>query len=85
MCRWSATHCWKALDKGYNFASNLIAIKGLHKKLCTLKVVGVPTVGISGLPLGSLGIKGHLDVAPWRTAENTIWEKVVASLEFGLW
>jgi hypothetical protein len=28
------------------------------------KVLGVQTGTISGLPLGSLGTKGHLDVAP---------------------
>jgi hypothetical protein len=33
-------------------------------KLCASKVVGVPGVGISGLPLGSLGTKSHLYVAP---------------------
>jgi hypothetical protein len=33
----------------------------------------------------NFGTKGHLDVVPWRTAENTISEKVVASLEFGPW
>jgi hypothetical protein len=63
-CRWNATHSWKAFDEGYNFASDLIAIGGLHKKLYTLKVVGVLVVGISGLPLGSPGTKSHLDVAP---------------------
>jgi hypothetical protein len=62
--RWSATHCWKALDKGYNFALNLITIGGLHRKLCALKVTGVPSVGISGFPLGSPGTKSHLDVTP---------------------
>jgi hypothetical protein len=47
---------------------DLIAIGGLHKKLCALKVAGVPVVAISGLPLGSPGTKSHLDVAPmeWR-------------------
>jgi hypothetical protein len=49
VCRWSATHRWKALDEGYNFGLDLIAIRGLHRKLCTLKVVGVPIVGISGV------------------------------------
>jgi hypothetical protein len=52
------------LDEGYNFASNLITIKGLHRKLCVLKVTRIPVVGILGLPLGSLGTKNHLDVAP---------------------
>jgi len=26
-CRCRATHCWKALDKGYNFVLNLILIR----------------------------------------------------------
>jgi hypothetical protein len=32
-CRWSATHCWKALDEGYKFALDLIPIRGLSKEL----------------------------------------------------
>ncbi len=64
MCRWSATHRWKALDEGYNFSSNLITMKGLHKKLYTLKVVRVLAIGISRLPLGSPRTKSHLDVVP---------------------
>jgi hypothetical protein len=47
-----ATYRWKALDKGYNFALDLIIIEGLHAKLCALKIVKVPTMGILGLPLG---------------------------------
>jgi hypothetical protein len=65
--RWSETHRWKDLDEGYNFALDLIAIGGLQRKLCALKVVGVPTVGNSGLPLGSHGTKSHLDVAPMES------------------
>jgi hypothetical protein len=61
--RQCATYRWKALNKGYNFSLNLIAIGGLNKKLCALKVAGVPVVGILGLPLGSPGTKSHLDVA----------------------
>jgi hypothetical protein len=38
-------------------------IRGLHRKLCALKVVGVPVVAISGFPLGSPGTKSHLNVA----------------------
>jgi hypothetical protein len=55
-CRQFATYRWKALNKGYNFASYCIAIGGLHKKLCALKVAGVS------------GQNGHLDVVPveWR-------------------
>jgi hypothetical protein len=62
-CRWRATYCWKALNKGYNFALDYIAIKGLYAEVWTPKVAGVPTVGISGFPLGSPRTKSHLDVA----------------------
>jgi hypothetical protein len=58
------TYRWKALDEGYNFASELIAIEGLHAKLCASKVVEIPDVEISGFPFGSLETKSHLDVAP---------------------
>jgi hypothetical protein len=61
-CRWCATYHWKALDEGYNFALDLISIRGLHAKLRCPKVAGVPTLAISGLPLGSPGTKNHLDV-----------------------
>ncbi len=63
-CRQRATYHWKAFDEGYNFASDLVIIKGLRKKLCDLKVEGVSIVVISGLPLGSPRTKNHLDVAP---------------------
>ncbi len=63
-CRWRATRRWKALNKGCNFASDLISIWGLNTKLWGPKVVGVPTLAISGLPLGSPGTKSHLDVGP---------------------
>jgi hypothetical protein len=58
------TYRWKALNKNYNFALNLIAIGGLHRKLCALEVAKVPVVGISGLPFGSPRTKSHLDAAP---------------------
>ncbi len=35
----------------------------MHPQSCGPKVVGVPSLGISGLPLGSPGTKCHLDVA----------------------
>jgi hypothetical protein len=54
-CRQRATYRWKALDEGYNFALDHIAIRGLQKKLYALKVLGVPAGGISGLPRGSPG------------------------------
>jgi hypothetical protein len=45
------------------FYLNLIAIGGLHAKLCTPKVIGVPVVGILGLPFGYPETKCYLDVA----------------------
>jgi hypothetical protein len=48
---------WKALDEGYNFALNLISLKGFHAKLWAPKVARVPIVRISRLPLGSLETK----------------------------
>jgi hypothetical protein len=63
VCKWRAKYYWKALDKGYNFASDLIGIEGLCAKLCARKVAGVPIVRISRPPLGSPGTKSHLDAA----------------------
>jgi hypothetical protein len=63
-CKQHATYRWKYLNEGYNFASDLISIRGLHAKLCAPKIVGVPVVGISRLPFGSPRTKNHLDVAP---------------------
>jgi hypothetical protein len=65
--RQCAMHHWKSLNKGYNFVSDLIAIKGLHAKLWAPKVAGVPVVGILGLPLGSPRTKSHLDVPPMES------------------
>jgi hypothetical protein len=33
VCMWRVTHHWKALDESYNFASNLISIRGLSVEL----------------------------------------------------
>ncbi len=84
-CRWPATYCWKDLDEGYNFALDLIVIRGLHKKLCALKVAGVRVVAISRLPLGSPRTKGHLYVAPMERRRVYYMGKVVVSPESGLW
>jgi hypothetical protein len=62
MFRWRATSRWKAFKEGYNFASDLISIGGLHAKLWGPKVAKVSTLTISGLPLGSPETKCHLDV-----------------------
>jgi hypothetical protein len=72
-CRWRATYHWKALDKGYNFASNFISIEGLHTKLWPLKIARVPTLGFLGFPLGSPGTKWHLVASP--VAMNRVYYK----------
>jgi hypothetical protein len=46
-CRWSATHCWKALKESYKFSLDLILIGGLNKELWATKVPGVQTRTIS--------------------------------------
>jgi hypothetical protein len=74
VCRWHATYCWKALNKGYNSALDLIWIKDLQKKLWAPKLAGVPTLGILGLPFGTLKTKCHLDVGPM--ASHRIYYKV---------
>ncbi len=62
VCRWSATHCWKARKERYKFSVDLIPIEGLSKELWAAKVSEVQTGIVSGLLLGSLGKKCHLDV-----------------------
>jgi hypothetical protein len=53
--RWHAKYCWKALNKGYNFTSNLTLIKGFHKTLSASKVVEVLVSVFSKLPI----LKSH--------------------------
>jgi hypothetical protein len=72
-CRWRATYPWKDLDEGYKFALDLISIEGLHTKLWAPKVTEVPTLGISGFPLGSPGTKCHLSAGPM--AKNKVYYK----------
>jgi hypothetical protein len=62
-CRWLATYRWKAFDKDYNFATNIISIRGLHTQLWAPKVMRVPTLGILRLPLGSPGTKCNLSAS----------------------
>jgi hypothetical protein len=61
VCRWSATHCWKALEESYKITSDLIPIRGLSWEWRSPKVPGVQTGTISGLLFGNPGNKSHLD------------------------
>jgi hypothetical protein len=69
-CRQSAAHRWRALNESYKFASDLILIRGLSKKLWAAKVLGVQIGTVSGLSLGSPGTNIHLGVVPME------WHKV---------
>ncbi|CAN5963256.1 unnamed protein product [Sphagnum jensenii] len=74
----SATWCWKDLDEGYNFGSDLVAIQLRSGELWQFKVPGVSPGqfrdSISGVPT-----KCAIRVPPPRSnAEYTIGSKVVA-------
>ncbi len=56
-----ATWRWKALDEGYNFASDRVAIGLWSREISASKVPGLQPGAISGLPRGSPGKNSHLD------------------------
>jgi hypothetical protein len=56
-CRWRATYFWKAFNEGYNFALYLIAIWGLHAKLCAPKSQKSQLGEFRDFHLGVLGQK----------------------------
>jgi hypothetical protein len=58
----ACTYHWKAFNEDYNFASDLISIRDLQRKLWAPKITRVPSLGILGPPLGSPKTKCHLDV-----------------------
>ncbi len=72
-CRYCATYYWKVFNEGYNFASDLTSIGGLHIKLWASKVVGV------------LGQNDIWVLVSWPNTLYTIRGKVVASPKFGSW
>jgi len=57
-----ATHRWKAFNQGYNFCFKLHLNRRSAHKVMGPKVAKIPTLGILGLPFGSLETKCHLDV-----------------------
>jgi len=67
VCRWSATHHWKALKKSYKFDSDLVPIGGWSEKLWTPKVLGVQTEIVSGLHFGSPRKKCHSDASATKS------------------
>jgi len=53
----------KAFNESYNFGLDLTPIGGRSQEIWAPKVPGLQPRTISGLQLGSLGKKSHLDVA----------------------
>ncbi len=72
-CRWCATYRWKPFDEGYNFAWDFIAIRGLHRKLCTLKVTGVLAVGIFETPTWKSRDKKSFGCVPRGELHSILW------------
>jgi hypothetical protein len=62
VCKWSATHHWKAFKESYKFTSNCNPIRGLNKKLWPRKISRIQTGTISRLLFGSTGTKSHSNV-----------------------
>jgi hypothetical protein len=62
VCKWGATHRWKAPNKSYKFASDLIPIRGPNKELWINKVPWVQIGIVLGLLLMNPGTKSHSDV-----------------------
>jgi hypothetical protein len=85
VCKWHATYRWKALDESYNFALDLVSIRGLYTNLWSPKVTGVPTLGILDFHLGVPGQNGIWALAPWLGIKYTIRGKVMVSPKFGPW
>jgi len=88
VCRWIATHHWKAFEESYKFVLDLISIRGLSKKLWPRKILGVQTRTVLRLLLGSLGVSGQKTIWMWvpqRGIDYTIWGKVVVSPESKPW
>jgi hypothetical protein len=85
VCRWRVIIRWKALDEGYNFASEFISVEGLQTKLWAPKITRVTILGISGFPLWSPETKCHLGASPMAKHKVYHKGKVVASPKFGPW
>jgi hypothetical protein len=77
--KWRATYGWKDLNKGYNFALDLISIGGLHTKLCAPKVVEVPTWEFQDSHLGVSKQNDIWVLVLWPGTKYTIRGKVVVS------
>jgi hypothetical protein len=84
--RWHATCHWKSFDEGYNFASNLITIRGLHVKLWAPQSCKSPNYENSKTPTWESWDKNAIWMwALWRGTKYIIRGKVVASPKSRPW
>jgi hypothetical protein len=74
VCKRNARWHWKYLKESYNFGLDLTPIRGRSQEMWIPKVPGVQP-----------GKKCHWMWLLRSNAKNTIWGKVVASPEFGMW
>jgi hypothetical protein len=63
-CRLCVKYLWKAFDQGYNFASNLTSVRGLHTKLGLPKSRESQFREFQDSQLESPETKWHLGVGP---------------------
>jgi hypothetical protein len=63
VCKWSATHSWKAFKESYKFSLDLVPIRGWSEKLWTSKVPRVQTGIVLGLHFGNPRKKYHSDAS----------------------
>jgi hypothetical protein len=63
----SATWSWKALEESYIFSLDLVLIGLYSREIWAPKVPGLQPGTVSGLQLGSLGKKCHLDASPVKS------------------
>jgi hypothetical protein len=80
-CKWLVTYHWKAFDKGYNFALDVISSGGLHTMLWGPKVARIPILGISKFS----GQNAIWMWASWRGTKYIIKGKVLASPKSRPW
>jgi hypothetical protein len=60
VCRCHATYCRKDLDKGYDFALDLISIKGLQQEVMGIQSCGNLNFGNFGI--FNLGVSGQNEI-----------------------
>jgi hypothetical protein len=84
-CRWHATNCWKALNKSYNFASDLISMEVCKESYGPSKSRQSQVWEFRDSHLGVPRQNAIWMWPSWRGIEYIIRGKVVASPKFEPW